>query len=637
MRTYLKSISTTSGFLQHAPVEFAVGLNCIIGARGTCKSTLIESIRFAFDHDTERVVELQKAQPTAGVPYSGMLRTTLGPGTVKCEVTLEDGDQTTPVILERELDGLPRIYVDNVREHTDKTVLQHIEIYSQGDLQRIAEDPNDEMRLKLIDRPNAGRIKKLLEERADVGRRLVGLGAEIRTVRSQVTALRQELQPTAQLREQLRQVETSAPQLSPELEGERTAFEDRRRAIESMEAAVELQSNVLNHVSMFVEYWERLQTIRSQLESSGEPQSQQAVALLEVMAHHFGTIQSGANGLSSVDLLEHLRESKIAFEAKNEAFYRLRQEQQHVNESLKQQQNLRRQIEHLERRQDDLERVQDNEARLLKLRQEHRARLASLDNDVFALRITEIDGINREHRDRVHLALQSDVVSENQLHLLSTMLSGSRIRAQDEVASALANTFPASDLIDLIEAGNSQQIAHVLNRDLGQMNRVVAHLSDHPDLYRLEGITPQPQLEITMFDEGIPKPVETLSKGQKATALLPLILRPLPYPLLFDQPEDDLDNSFIFRSLIRTVSALKSKRQVIFVTHNANIPVLGNAEEIIVMSMRDPQEANPPIMGSVDACKHEILDLLEGGADAFRLREQRYHELLVRSEEANAE
>ena len=47
---------------------------------------------------------------------------------------------------------------------------------------------------------------------------------------------------------------------------------------------------------------------------------------------------------------------------------------------------------------------------------------------------------------------------------------------------------------------------------------------------------------------GQPKPVETLSRGQRATALLPIILRPLPYPLLFDQPEDDLDNSFIFKS-----------------------------------------------------------------------------------------
>ena len=111
------------------------------------------------------------------------------------------------------------------------------------------------------------------------------------------------------------------------------------------------------------------------------------------------------------------------------------------------------------------------------------------------------------------------------------------------------------------------------------MTRVVAQLGDHPDLYDLETELPADRLQVTFFDDGEPKSVETLSKGQRATALLPIILRPLPYPLLFDQPEDDLDNSFVFKSLIATVRRLKSERQLIFVTHNANIPVLGEAGE----------------------------------------------------------
>jgi ATPase subunit of ABC transporter with duplicated ATPase domains len=105
------------------------------------------------------------------------------------------------------------------------------------------------------------------------------------------------------------------------------------------------------------------------------------------------------------------------------------------------------------------------------------------------------------------------------------------------------------------------------------MTRVVAHLGDHPGLYELEAQAFEDRLDITMYDAGISKPVETLSEGQKATALLPLILRSAPYPLLFDQPEDDLDNSFIYKSLIKAVRELKCERQLIFVTHNANIPV----------------------------------------------------------------
>jgi ATPase subunit of ABC transporter with duplicated ATPase domains len=192
----------------------------------------------------------------------------------------------------------------------------------------------------------------------------------------------------------------------------------------------------------------------------------------------------------------------------------------------------------------------------------------------------------------------------------------------------LAETFSPAALIDVVESGSGQLFAETLDRDLGQMNRVVAHLAEHADLYTLEAEPPVARLDITLFDNGQPKPVEALSKGQKATALLPLILRPLPYPLIVDQPEDDLDNNFIFHSLVKSVQKLKLARQVIFVTHNANIPVLGGADRVVVMNMQSPHLAAPCITGTVDERRQEILDLLEGGAEAFQRREQRYHDLL---------
>jgi ABC-type cobalamin/Fe3+-siderophores transport system ATPase subunit len=158
---------------------------------------------------------------------------------------------------------------------------------------------------------------------------------------------------------------------------------------------------------------------------------------------------------------------------------------------------------------------------------------------------------------------------------------------------------------------------------------VVSHLADHPELYVLESMLPGATLDITMYDRGEPKPVESLSAGQRATALLPIILRDLPWPLLFDQPEDDLDNQFIFDSLIKIVRTLKVQRQIIFVTHNANIPVLGEADRVIVMEMKTPTLAAPPRFGTVDERKQDILNLLEGGAAAFAAREERYHELLA--------
>ncbi len=80
------------------------------------------------------------------------------------------------------------------------------------------------------------------------------------------------------------------------------------------------------------------------------------------------------------------------------------------------------------------------------------------------------------------------------------------------------------------------------------------------------------------------KPLEELSTGQKATAVLLLLLLESNSPLIIDQPEDDLDNRFITEGIVPRMRKEKQRRQFIFTTHNANIPVLGDAELIIGLS-----------------------------------------------------
>jgi ABC-type glutathione transport system ATPase component len=196
------------------------------------------------------------------------------------------------------------------------------------------------------------------------------------------------------------------------------------------------------------------------------------------------------------------------------------------------------------------------------------------------------------------------------------------------VAREIAARFSPSELIDIVEMSDVARLTSLLGRDAGQMTRLLAYLADRPELYGLEAVVFEDHLEITMYDHDVPKPINQLSKGQMATALLPLILRPASYPLIFDQPEDDLDNSFIYDTLVSEIKELKSTRQLIFVTHNANIPVLGEADAVVVMEMATPRTARAPAHGSVDQMKEHILRLLEGGAEAFRCRQQRYRSLL---------
>lgn len=74
-----------------------------------------------------------------------------------------------------------------------------------------------------------------------------------------------------------------------------------------------------------------------------------------------------------------------------------------------------------------------------------------------------------------------------------------------------------------------------------------------------------------------------LSTGQKCNTILPILLLDSDNPLSIDQPEDNVDNSFVFDSVVKNVRQVKRRRQLIFVTHNPNIPVLGGAEKVVVL------------------------------------------------------
>lgn len=629
MSTHIQSISTNAGFLEECPVQFHKGLTCIIGARGTCKSTLVESIRFAFDCDPAKIAILLGEGDGQGEPSYGLIKKTLGAGSVKCHVESKIDDESLKFTLDREVGAELRIYQDGVREHAGSDILHKIEIFSQGDLQRIAED--NSLRIALIDRPNTARIRQLTKERKEYGKSLLRLGSELRTLRVQISTLKQELQPEKTLKEELKQTEEACPKLSPELEANRALFEKRHMIMESVNAVANMQAEVISILSPLNDYVVRFANASSDVSRQEQQETDEIVNLIKKIEGTLRKIGESTSELQSHDLHSAIQKLKKVFDEKNEIFFRLRQEQQAVNEFLKKQQNLRRQIEHMEKLAKDLDNANNKAAAHINERAELRARIAKIDNDIYDLRIKEIDSINKEHSDSVYLTLTSDSTSKGYQAMLFSMLGGSRIRSQEDVAAALAKTFSPAALIDIVESGNGQHFSDVLGRDLGQMNRVVSHLIDHADLYKLEAEEPAAQLDISMYDDGQPKAVETLSKGQKATALLPLILRPLPYPLIFDQPEDDLDNSFINKFLVKAIHELKKKRQLIFVTHNANIPVIGEAEEIVVMSMKDPYAANPSKIGTVDERKQEILDLLEGGAEAFKTREARYKDLLLDS------
>ena len=125
--------------------------------------------------------------------------------------------------------------------------------------------------------------------------------------------------------------------------------------------------------------------------------------------------------------------------------------------------------------------------------------------------------------------------------------------------------------------------------------------------------------------------LDRLSTGQKATAVLLLLLLDSDAPLVVDQPEDDLDNRFITEGIVPRMRDGKRRRQFVFSTHNANIPVLGDAELIVGLSAAGEAGDGsativPQHMGSIDAdpVRKLVEELLEGGEEAFERRRRKY-------------
>ncbi len=123
------------------------------------------------------------------------------------------------------------------------------------------------------------------------------------------------------------------------------------------------------------------------------------------------------------------------------------------------------------------------------------------------------------------------------------------------------------------------------------------------------------------------------SPGQRSAAMLSFVLHHGEEPLVLDQPEDDLDSAWISGLIIRELRRSRWSRQVIVVTHNANIPVNGDSERVIVMENRNGvigvrgSEDGVPHVGPIEdgPVREDIQQVMEGGVRAFIQRERRYN------------
>ena len=208
-------------------------------------------------------------------------------------------------------------------------------------------------------------------------------------------------------------------------------------------------------------------------------------------------------------------------------------------------------------------------------------------------------------------------------------------------AAALVNQLTLPVLLDCAKRKDTKPIVALRNAQGGavfQQNEaevLLECLADFDLKSQLEivAVYDNPRLSVTkriVGDDGreryIPREFKRLSLGQQQSVLLALMLSSESRaPLNIDQPEDNLDSEFIYKTLVPVIRRAKERRQVIVVTHNANIAVLGDAEQIVVLKATN-ELASITSRGSIDEpnTREAACAILEGSREAFERRARIY-------------
>tara|TARA_Y100000815_G_scaffold95877_1_gene84723 strand:+ start:13635 stop:16331 length:2697 start_codon:yes stop_codon:yes gene_type:complete len=205
-------------------------------------------------------------------------------------------------------------------------------------------------------------------------------------------------------------------------------------------------------------------------------------------------------------------------------------------------------------------------------------------------------------------------------------------------ARALINDLTLPLLLECLRKRDTKPITALRNAETNaavfpqnEAELLLERIAETDLLSQLETVAvhDRPKLSVTKKMPGIgglskfvPRDFKKLSLGQQQSVLLALMLTSESRaPLIVDQPEDNLDSEFIYKTLVPVIRAAKERRQVIVVTHNANIAVLGDAELIVALKATS-EKAQVVTRGSIDhppTCE-AACNILEGSREAFDRR-----------------
>ncbi len=618
----IDSVSVSDGFLSDLTLRLTPGLVCVIGPRGSGKSTLAEALR----------VTLGGMPNGATKSRLDFIKATLGGAVVT--VTTQAAERAAIVV--RRVVGQTAVvsWADNrpiTGVDLDRGTFLPLDAYSGAEIETIADESVGTRRKALLDDLCPDEMQQIHLDLAERRRELDANGDAITAARRRMTDLIEQLEELGDAKSRVDALPPVLDQVaSPELDTSsrrRLKNELEKKAADRITATL---SGVRERVATAAtEALTDLDRSVTEPDSPNDAVGKRVTAVLTSARAELDRLRVGFERVvaaAATDIEPLFADLAVAHAAQESEHARLQQ----LNLQAAQAYEARTVAERAVADAADLRLKRDSAGAKLALLHEARQALKAnylLTRDrVSEARERVAAGLQLGTGDRVRIRVQRNADWLEYQERLSIGLKGSSLRNQGELLARLVEVRPEvmAQILHNNDAGELETQT-MLGRE--RCRKVLDALRQAEDPLKLEVVTTDDKvcIELNVATAGEPhfKDAAELSRGQKCTALLPILLARRDAPLLIDQPEDNLDNHFIYETVVGAIRRLKPRRQMVFITHNANIPVLGGADLVVVMNS-DGRRGYVQKTGSVDDCRSEIVDLLEGGAEAFELRRQCY-------------
>jgi energy-coupling factor transporter ATP-binding protein EcfA2 len=619
--TELIAVSWAGGLLDGQGLRFNEGLNVLVGGRGAGKSTLIESLRYAFD--------LPAKGDEARRTHDSMIKSVLGQGASISVLIRSPLPSPQYYLIERIYGSRPRVRDQNgdlLENVTPRSVLGSLEVYGQHEISELTRFPEKLAQLlRRFTEPvtDTTAVKGQLKEELERSRAAIAAEtAEIGRIEEALAAL-----PT--LREHLKRF--AAAGLDEKLK-DKTLIDKESRFFEDAaamnEQAGELAEYILGQAAsdgplVGEEAKEltnavivsKLDAVQSKLLQKIKAAGQSVRAAVTEATASVGKIKA-----------EWTPKQKAAEELYQKTLKQLKAEGHDAAKFV----TYKNQLERLKPKETELKTRNKTLTQLQKARREVLAKWDAAKAEDFRELQKAARKVSKRLKDRVRVNVRSSASLDQVELVIRKHCTGNfsqaleRLRTTEDLTLTDLGSAILEGAASLVEKYGFSQVSAERMAHGGTALALEVEECELP----AEAV-----LELNVGSEAMQawKELDQLSTGQKATAVLLLLLLESDAPLVVDQPEDDLDNRFIAESVVPTMREEKRKRQFIFSTHNANIPVLGDAEQIVgllpvVEGGIEHATIPDELCGSIDtpAVKELVKELLEGGQEAFEFRRQKY-------------